>query len=673
MSDFIVDPPESSCEPEELGGASLTSAVTYDGLDLSCLGVTSGIDMNAVLQALEISCQNKLSQISVLNVRVTTLENEIAGLQSQTVYTTDVNDLGAYNCISTTGILSDTLSSIDDAICALQATTGSNRLLQSDFDKYIANTGKPFVYKEELGTGAILSTGVNTATLDNLDGFATADGKTAYVTGAAVTLVSSRDNYIYADSSTGTFIVKDVPLGNPAPAELSSEIILHCLTTDGTGAVIAQLDLRQYNSIDETYFRLDTDVSAFIPEDSITGFHIDLTTVLSYDSVVAITNPADIVHKDYVDNAISLVAPLWTAAGSDIYFNTGNVGIGNVADGTANLYVDGSLRYTDGNELNGKVLVCDDNGYATWSTPQANAIVLEEGVDIGGTYNTFNFIGDSVTATDAGGGIVDINIVGGAGGGATYLNPDIVPQTVGGFLAGQPAATTTLSLQEFGDKLLFPYQAPVFTSFVLSGYSTLEVGDSITAGSQTFNWSTSNSSNVEANTLDIIDVTNGNTALATDIANDGSEVVTLPLINKTTATSHVFRVQAENTNTVLFNRNYTVNWRHKRYWGTHPDLSAPSDGEILAADAAGVGSGKEFSTTRVQTRNNINGGGNHIFFAFPTSFGTPTFVINGLPNTAWTKIRSASAFVNSVGHSEPYDVWISNTPQFSPISSFQIN
>ncbi len=428
MSDFIVDPPESSCEPEELGGASLTSAVTYDGRDLSCLGVTSGIDMNAVLQALEVSCQNKLSQISVLNVRVTTLENEIAGLQSQTVYTTDVNDLGAYNCISTTGILSDTLSSIDDAICALQATTGSNRLLQTDFDKYIANTGKPFVYKEELGTGAILSTGANTATLDNLDGFVTADGKTAYVTGAAVTLVSSRDNYIYADSSTGTFIVKDVPLGNPAPAALSSEIILHCLTTDGTGAVIAQLDLRQYNSIDETYFRLNTDVSAFIPEDSITGFHIDLTSVLSYDSVVAITNPADIVHKDYVDNAISFVSPLWTASGVDVYINTGKVGIGTVPDSIADLYVDGSFRYTDGNELDGNVLVCDANGYASWSALSLEIEGQDEGTGLG-NFTAINFLGAGVTAVDGGSGVLDVTITGAA---STFLDLTDTPASYAG-------------------------------------------------------------------------------------------------------------------------------------------------------------------------------------------------------------------------------------------------
>ena len=60
-------------------------------------------------------------------------------------------------------------------------------------------------------------------------------------------------------------------------------------------------------------------------------------------------------------------------------------------------------------------------------------------------------------------------------------------------------------------------------------------------------------------------------------------------------------------------------------------------------------------------------------FAWPTSFGTPAFVVNGLPNTAFTLISSAFSFTNANGYVNTYDVWISNTAQNSPIASFQIN
>ena len=57
--------------------------------------------------------------------------------------------------------------------------------------------------------------------------------------------------------------------------------------------------------------------------------------------------------------------------------------------------------------------------------------------------------------------------------------------------------------------------------------------------------------------------------------------------------------------------------------------------------------------------------------AFPSSFGTPTFTINGLTSTAWTKVRD-NAFVNSSGGTTSYQVWVSNTQMNAAIASFTI-
>ena len=122
-------------------------------------------------------------------------------------------------------------------------------------------------------------------------------------------------------------------------------------------------------------------------------------------------------------------------------------------------------------------------------------------------------------------------------------------------------------------------------------------------------------------------------------------------------------------------------WRNRIYWGTinlpgNPNLtinpSATSsisslftDGLILGLTGAdGTGTGSELSTTLAQTRT-MTGGGNYLVFSWPTSFGTPTFYTGSpIPNTAFTKIRSNSPFVNGFSYSANYDVWVSNTEYY---------
>lgn len=122
----------------------------------------------------------------------------------------------------------------------------------------------------------------------------------------------------------------------------------------------------------------------------------------------------------------------------------------------------------------------------------------------------------------------------------------------------------------------------------------------------------------------------------------------------------------------------SVSWYWSRYWGAFASAVPPtnggfiiSDAQILALTGAGVGSGVELSTTRLKTYNGINGAGNYLVFAFPSSWGVPTFVVNGLISTAFTKARD-NAFINASGGSTTYQVWVSNTTQASSIAQFQI-
>lgn len=124
----------------------------------------------------------------------------------------------------------------------------------------------------------------------------------------------------------------------------------------------------------------------------------------------------------------------------------------------------------------------------------------------------------------------------------------------------------------------------------------------------------------------------------------------------------------------------SINYMSDRFWGALGDdglgnpatdladflANPPTDAQIRALS-------NELSNTLVQNRNGINGAGQFLAFHWPTSFGEPVFLINGLPNSAYTKVRDNVDFTNADGYTEKGDLWMSNTAQNSPIATFQIN
>lgn len=194
-----------------------------------------------------------------------------------------------------------------------------------------------------------------------------------------------------------------------------------------------------------------------------------------------------------------------------------------------------------------------------------------------------------------------------------YNNASPTPSTIGGISSG--STFTDKTMQEMWDLLLYPYQSPAFSSFSISGQSTVvEVGVSI-SGSKTFTWSTSNSSNVQANTILIRDVTNS-VDLATSSANDGSEIISLPTtIQKTSATSHQWSIRGTNTNSANFSSTFTVNWLWRRYFGTSTNATL-TENEIEALSSS--------SLSNIFTGTFSYGSGGYKYFCFPTSLGSPS-------------------------------------------------
>jgi hypothetical protein len=247
----------------------------------------------------------------------------------------------------------------------------------------------------------------------------------------------------------------------------------------------------------------------------------------------------------------------------------------------------------------------------------------------------------------------------------TFTNAEPTTQTVGGIPAGStfPAPKT---VQEMFDTLLYPYQLATFSSFYIDGQSTiLEVGATLLGGAKDFKWGTTNSGNINTNSISIIDVTGGNAILASSLSNDGSESVNIGGdITKTSAVSHQWKIQGTNTNSALFYRLFTVDWRFKRYWGCSSlnDLGTNSarDSDIIALDGCSSGAGSEFTTSRTQTRNGMAPSAEYVYFAWPASFGGTinSFTVNGLLNNDWQ--LSERDFVNASGKSELYKIFRSN-------------
>jgi hypothetical protein len=196
----------------------------------------------------------------------------------------------------------------------------------------------------------------------------------------------------------------------------------------------------------------------------------------------------------------------------------------------------------------------------------------------------------------------------------TYTNSTPMPTTFGGLASGSTFDATPI--ETVLNSLLYPYQVPTISAFTISGQTTtLEVGDSVTSGNKTFTWSTTNSSNITANSLVIRDVTNA-VDLATGLANDGSEIINfVSPISKTSSTSHTWRLTATPTQGANITRDYSVNWRLRMFYGESTNTSL-TESQIEALRVS------QLNTTANGTYAMAAGG--YKYFAYPTSWGLRT-------------------------------------------------
>jgi len=201
----------------------------------------------------------------------------------------------------------------------------------------------------------------------------------------------------------------------------------------------------------------------------------------------------------------------------------------------------------------------------------------------------------------------------------TYNNATPMPSTVGGWETGSTFSNDTL--QQLWDGLLYPYQYPSFTSFVMVGVSSpVEVGDTI-SGIKTFTWADSNPTNVQVNSVAIRDTT-GAVDLAVGLVDDGTENVNIGVVQKITATTNVWTIRATNTKVQVFSKTLTVAWEWMFYYG-----ESINAGPLIEADIKALRIGV-LKAAIASTYSYLAGG--YKYLCYPSVLGTATLFKDSL-------------------------------------------
>ena len=174
-------------------------------------------------------------------------------------------------------------------------------------------------------------------------------------------------------------------------------------------------------------------------------------------------------------------------------------------------------------------------------------------------------------------------------------------KSLGRFLNGETIPSAGRTPEEVVDLLAKDFLQPAFTSFAISGLSTiLEVGTNLTT-SYDFVWNTSNNANIVVDTININDITNS-IPLATNISNDMIENISLS-INVNSETTNTWQISATDTNNGTFTRNFSISWRYRNFYGPVATTPNTSSGvRSLAANSFSNVNGFTLNTGSTQTK-----------------------------------------------------------------------
>jgi hypothetical protein len=223
------------------------------------------------------------------------------------------------------------------------------------------------------------------------------------------------------------------------------------------------------------------------------------------------------------------------------------------------------------------------------------------------------------------GDYLDATLTGATSASTSYQGASPSTVTVGGMPSG--TNLTGRSFESLFEEILTPFQAPTFSAFNNSITNPSEVGVTL-SGFTTFTWSTTNSANISANTIGILDITTGTTLLTSGLVNDGNESVNIGTLGNTVPTTFQWQISGLTTQGGTITRNVSKSTIYPYFYGKSGSGTRPSSNQALINSGTKVVAASTGSIT-------INFGATDewIWFATPATSTT---------KTVWTGTNSPS-------------------------------
>ena len=283
-----------------------------------------------------------------------------------------------------------------------------------------------------------------------------------------------------------------------------------------------------------------------------------------------------------------------------------------------------------------------------------------------------------------------VGIIAGSAASASslFLNPNPTTIETGGINIGTTFSPSQ-TMQQMWDALLYPYILPGAEITIAGGLVQREYGDpnGLANNSVTLIWNAIQRTST-VNIFQIIVDGVGQVATGASQSSTKLSFATHSWNTSNLSETYNFSMSVEDTNTSTVTASTGITFMNNIYWGRidlstigNPNLtlspaSAPlvaslcTDALIMVLSGAGVLPGYNLSTTKNIVLDGIAGNGQYLIFAWPTQVSgglVPKFYVNGFLSTAFTRVRTISAFVNQYGFITNYEVWVSNTIQNSPL------
>jgi hypothetical protein len=264
-----------------------------------------------------------------------------------------------------------------------------------------------------------------------------------------------------------------------------------------------------------------------------------------------------------------------------------------------------------------------------------------------------------------------------------FLNPNPTTIEVGGITLSTTFSTQQ-TVQQMFDRMLYPYVEPILRlgAFKYFPLANKEYGQN---PNSTLYWSVTKSSN----SIQAITVV-GQSILANGGNQASTKTITGSYSTIGASTTNSFQMTVNDGVT-----NYTISteyqWMNRLYWGSlvlsgidNPDFTLDSgllatvtmnSATILGLDNSKLfkGGGNDYTIDTIETFDmpaTEFGSGGYLVYAWSSHIPyatVPKFKVNGVRSTAFSNIKNGWNFVNVYGVTSSYEVWISNTTQYSQL------